>query len=182
MDAILKRRSIRKFLDQPIPEEALEKILRAGMAAPSAGGSAEWEFVLFADPKKKEALMEVSEYAFPVKTAPVCMVVCGNLDREIHKDRGWWVQDCSAAMENMLLEATDLGIGSIWLGIYPYEERVAAVRSLFSLPERVMPLGIMALGYAAKEKPANDRYLADRVHWEQFGAAYTGQAGGPAVL
>ena len=92
MDAILKRRSIRKFLDQPIPEEALEKILRAGMAAPSAGGSAEWEFVLFADPKKKEALMEVSEYAFPVKTAPVCMVVCGNLDREIHKDRGWWVQ------------------------------------------------------------------------------------------
>ena len=91
MDAILKRRSIRKFLDQPIPEEALEKILRAGMAAPSAGGSAEWEFVLFADPKKKEALMEVSEYAFPVKTAPVCMVVCGNLDREIHKDRGWWV-------------------------------------------------------------------------------------------
>lgn len=97
MDAILKRRSIRKFLDQPIPEEALEKILRAGMAAPSAGGSAEWEFVLFGDPKKKEALMEVSEYAFPVKTAPVCMVVCGNLDREIHKDRGWWVQDCSAA-------------------------------------------------------------------------------------
>ena len=104
------------------------------------------------------------------------------LDREIHKDRGWWVQDCSAAMENMLLEATDLGIGSIWLGIYPYEERVEAVKKLFSLPERVMPLGIMALGYAAKEKPANDRYLAGRVHWEQFGAAYTGQAGGPAVL
>ena len=118
----------------------------------------------------------------PVTTAPVWMVVCGNLDREIHKDRGWWVQDCSAAMENMLLEATDLGIGSIWLGIYPYEERVEAVKKLFSLPERVMPLGIMALGYAAIEKPANDRYLAGRVHWEQFGAAYTGQAGGPAVL
>lgn len=82
----------------------------------------------------------------------------------------------------MLLEATDLGIGSIWLGIYPYEERVAAVRSLFSLPERVMPLGIMALGYAAKEKPANDRYLADRVHWERFGNLYKGQANDAAVL
>lgn len=135
MDAILKRRSIRKFLDQPIPEEALEKILRAGMAAPSAGGSAEWEFVLFGDPKKKEALMEVSEYAFPVKPRRCVWWYAATWIGRSTKTEDGGCRIAARPMENMLLEATDLGIGSIWLGIYPYEERVAAVRSLFSLPE-----------------------------------------------
>ena len=90
MEEIFKRRSIRKYKTQPVPEEDLKKILRAGMAAPSAGGSAEWEFVVFEDPDSKARIMEVSEYAFPLKTAPVCILVCGNLEREIHKGRGWW--------------------------------------------------------------------------------------------
>lgn len=175
MEAIFNRRSIRKFQEQPVSGELVKQILRAGMAGPTAGNSQEWEFIVFSDPKKKERIMQDSEYAFPVKTAPVCILVCADLDREVHKDAGWWIQDCSAALENMLVEATQLGLGSIWLGVYPVKERVDGVREIFSLPEHVMPLGLMALGYAAKEKPPIDRYLEDRVHWEAYGKPYEGK-------
>jgi len=171
METIFKRRSIRKFKDTPIPKPYVEKILRAGMAAPSAGNSQEWEFILFEDPAKKEAFIEVSGFAFPIRTAPLCILICANLEKEVYKG-GWWVQDCSAALENMLLEATHLGLGSIWLGVYPAEERVVKMKELFKLPDHVMPLGLMALGYADKEKPANDRYLEMQVHKETYGNIY----------
>lgn len=167
MEAIFKRRSIRKFQETPVPAKLTEKILRAGMAAPSAGDSREWEFILFEDAGKKAGIMEASEYAFPLKTAPLCILVCANLKEAVYEEH--WEQDCSAAMENMLLEATYLGLGNIWLGIYPHKNRVDTVRELFSLPEHVIPMGLFAAGYAAKEKPPIDRYMEDRVHWESYG-------------
>jgi nitroreductase len=98
--------------------------------------------------------------------APVAIVVCGNLSREKHVD--YWIQDCSAAVQNMLLEATHQGLGSVWLGVYPRQDRVAGVKKLFNLPEPVIPFAVVALGYA-KEQPAPvDRFNANYIHWNKW--------------
>ena len=118
----------------------------------------------------------------PGKNRAGVMVVCGNLDREIHKDRGWWVQGLQAQPWKTCCWRQRIWASAVSGWAFTRMKSGGGCEKLFSLPERVMPLGIVALGYAAKRNSANDRYLAGRVHWEQFGAAYTGQAGGPAVL
>ena len=150
----------------------IEKILRAGMAAPTAGNGQEWEFILFEHADIKAKIKEVHEYAIALDTAPIGILVCADLTRENYPDEGWWIQDMSAVMQNMLIEAAELGLGSLWLGIYPREGRVAGVKNIFDLPEHVMPLGIITLGYAVKEKEPIDRYQKERVHWERYQNPY----------
>ena len=172
MDAIFKRRSIRKYTSEPVSEEMVEKVLRAGMAAPTAGNAQEWEFILFENSVIKQKVKEVHEYATALDTAPIGILVCADLEREVYPGEGWWIQDMSAVMQNMLIAAAELGLGSLWLGIYPREERVAGMKELFGLPEHVMPLGIITLGYAVKEKDAIERYDVSRVHWENYQNSY----------
>lgn len=172
MDAIFKRRSIRKYKADPVPKELIEKVLRAGMAAPTAGNGQEWEFILFEDPAIKAEIKEVHEYAGALDTAPLGILVCADLTREAYPGEGWWIQDMSAVVENMLIEAADQGLGSLWLGIYPRTRRVEGLKKLFALPDHVMPLGIVTLGFAAKEKETIDRYVEERVHWERYQNPY----------
>ena len=168
MNAIFQRRSIRKYEDKPVPDKAVRQILRAGMAAPSAGNAQEWEFILCRDKEKMAKIMEMHEYAFALKTAPLAVLVCGNAQREVYPGEDWWVQDCAAATQNMLVEAADLGIGSLWLGIHPIEKRIRMMREIFRLPEHIHPFSLVALGYASKEKEPIDRYEPGWVHEEQF--------------
>jgi len=142
------------------------------MAAPTAGNAQEWEFILFEDQEIRKKIKEVHEYAIALDTAPLGVLVCADLRREVYPGEGWWIQDMSAVMQNMLVEAAELGLGSLWLGIYPREERVAGMKVLFDLPEHIMPLGIITLGYAAKEKEPIDRYEECRVHWERYQNPY----------
>ena len=150
----------------------IEKVLRAGMAAPTAGNGQEWEFILFESPEIRQKIKEVHEYAIALDTAPLGILVCADLNREVYPGEGWWIQDMSAVMQNMLVAAADLGLGSLWLGIYPRKGRVDGMKKLFNLPEHVMPLGIITLGYAAKEKECIDRYEETRVHWERYQNPY----------
>lgn len=115
MDTIFQRRSVRKFLEKKISEEDIKRILRAGMAAPSC----EWVFVVMRDRERFQKFLEVHPYATALKTADTVILVCADLNLEKEPGEGWWIQDCSAAMQNMLLEATDLGLGSLWLGVHP---------------------------------------------------------------
>jgi nitroreductase len=166
MDAIFKRRSIRSFRPDPLDEPSLEKLLAAAMAAPSAGNEQPWHFVVVKDRALLEQLSQASPYAQPCAGAAAAIVVC--CDPSLVKHEGFWVQDCAAATQNILLEATDLGIGSVWIGIHPRAEREGAVRKILSIPPTIVPFSIVALGYPAEEKPPVDRYMRDRVHREQW--------------
>ncbi|HAX72332.1 MAG TPA: nitroreductase family protein [Firmicutes bacterium] len=166
MNAIFNRKSIRKYTEQVVTNEQVELVLRAAMAAPSAGNAQPWDFIVVRDQNKINEMIQTSPYTGPLKTASVAVVVCGDTAKE--RFSGYWVQDCSAAIENMLIQAEDMGLGAVWMGIYPIEERVAALKQIFNLPETVTPLAVVPLGYPAEQKQAVDRFNESRVHFETW--------------
>ncbi len=168
IDAIMTRRSIRTFTDDPVPAETVERLLRAAMAAPSAMNEQPWHFVVVEDAHTRERLSTMSQYAKPVARAPLGIVVCGDTTALHYPGTIYWVFDCSAALENLLVAANALGLGAVWLGVQPWPERVAAVREAIGIPEHVEPLGIVALGVPAETKPPSDRYDGARVHHERW--------------
>ncbi|KYC53783.1 MAG: nitroreductase A [Candidatus Methanofastidiosum methylothiophilum] len=166
LEAIQTRRSVRKFIDKKIPDDLIEKILRAGMNAPSAGNQQPWHFIVIDDKKILEEVPKVSLYAPMAKEASVAIVVCG--DVKLEKYPGFWVQDCSAATENMLLAAHSLGIGAVWSGIYPLEDRVSGYRSLLGIPDNVIPLSIIIMGYPQEIPKPADRFKSERIRHNKW--------------
>lgn len=161
-DAIFTRRSIRKYKEDPVEKEKLDYLLRAAMSAPSAGNEQPWEFVVVTERKVMEGIINVHPYAGMLKTAPLAIAVLGNMSRELHS--GFWVQDCAAATENLLLAAASQGLGSCWMGVWPLEDRERALARLFNLPDDVKVFSIVATGYPAEEKDEVNRYENWRVH------------------
>lgn len=166
MDAIFQRRSIRKYRPIPVADEKLRLLLQAGMSAPSSGNDQEWEFLVIRDPETMEQIMKFDSYAQALKTAPLCIALCADMRRVSEPDQLFWVQDLSAAAQNMLIAATSMGLGSLWMGLYP--EQRSALRPLLALPKSVEPLILLAFGQAEEKKPPNHRYLTDRVHFESY--------------
>jgi len=169
IDALLSRRSIRKYTDQAIEEELVKKMLGCAMAAPSAGNQQPWHFVVLTDRALLDEIPKFHQYAQMVKQAPLVIAVCGDLEKQIHE--GYWVQDCSAATQNLLLAAHSLGLGAVWLGVYPRENRVKGIKKLLRLPEGIMPLCLVAIGWPAEEKPPAKRFPKERIHknkWQQI--------------
>lgn len=166
VDAMATRRSIRTFTDQPITEPMLESLLHAAMQAPSAGNAQPWEFIIIRSDESKEHITKIHQFAQMAPKSPVSVLVCGNLQKE--KYAGFWVQDCSAAIQNMLLAARAQGIATVWCGIHPIEERVAAFRTAFNLPDHIMPLGLVVMGYS--DQPFTERKVFDaqKIHRERF--------------
>ena len=162
LEAISTRRSVRSFTSKPIAKEIVEELLRAAMSAPSAGNEQPWQFVVIDDRKMLDRIIDVNPNAKMCKEAQAAILVCGDTSKE--KYPGFWVQDCSAAAQNILLAAHDKGIGSVWTGIYPIKERVEGFRKLLGLPENVVPFCLVPLGYPAKQAPQVDRFQRDRVH------------------
>ena len=160
LEAIFTRRSIRKYTSEAVREEDLKTLLEAGMNAPSANNQQPWQFIVVNDRAKLNAIMEVHPYSRMLAEAPMAIIVCG--DTTISES--YWSQDCSAATENILLAARALGLGTVWMGVYPREDRVADVSGLFGLPETVKPLCIIAVGHPAEEKGRVQRYKAERIH------------------
>ena len=166
MEAVLKRRSIRQFTDRPIAQDDLNTLLRAAMMAPTARNCQEWEFVVVRNKETFKKMMHVHPYAKMLEQADCAIIVCGNTQRE-HAP-GYWMADCSAATQNILLAATSLGIGSVWLGVYPNEERMKGLAALLGLPDYVKPLNIIALGYPAEKKEEVDRFDPAKIHTEKW--------------
>jgi nitroreductase len=159
--AIHTRRSIRHYTSQPVSDQQVETILRAGMAAPSAGNEQPWHFLVIRDRKTLTALSESHPYGAMIQEAPVAIMVCGDMTRVKHKD--YWPQDLAAATQNMLLTAHDLGLGSVWVGVYPRESRQADVKRVVTVPENIVPFSILPIGYPAEEKPAEERFDLTRI-------------------
>ncbi len=159
MDAltvIRTRRSVRAYTDEPVSEEHIRTMLGAAMTAPSAGNGQPWRFVVVDDPALLEKAATLHPYAGPAKKAPLGILVCGDLNAE--KFPGFWVQDCSAAIQNLLLAAVACDLGAVWLGLYPLEERVTAAQKLFGLPESFIPLAFVCVGHPRAEQQPQDRY------------------------
>jgi len=167
MDAIFERRSIRKYQDKKVPDELIKTIIRAGMLAPSARNQQLCHFIIVDDKKLLESIVKIHPNGgTPLSESPVAIIVCGDLS--LQKAEGFWIQDCSAATENMLIEAKHLGLGSLWIGIYPREERINGLKKLFSLPENVFPLSVVALGYPAETPPNKDNYDVNKIHHNRW--------------
>ena len=161
-EALHTRRSIRSFTDAPVTEAELETLLRAAMAAPSAGNAQPWHFVVATDRAILDAIPGIHPYAAMCKTAQAAVIVCAEMALE--KYPGNWVLDCAAAVENLLLAARGLGIGSVWCGLYPLAERMAAMAGLLHLPEGISPHALVVLGRPAQDFKRIDRFKPERIH------------------
>ena len=166
LEAIHGRRSIRKYRDRPVPEELLRQVLAAAMSAPSANNSQPWQFVLISDPHLLAEIPKINPHAHMAARAPVAILVCGDLSLEV--SAGYWVVDCAAAVQNLLLAAHALGLGAVWTGVYPRELRIEGLRLLLDLPENVRPHSLIVLGYPAEQPGSEDRYRAERVHQNRW--------------
>ncbi|MBI5103181.1 MAG: nitroreductase family protein [Nitrospirae bacterium] len=166
MQAILTRRSIRKYTSQPVPEKIITGVLEAAMSAPSAGNQQPWHFVVITDRETLDSIPVFHPHTLMLKEASTAILVCG--DPSLEKHQGYWVQDCAAATQNLLLAAHALGLGAVWTGFYPREDRVIKTRQLLGLPEHVIPLALVPIGYPAEEKPPAKRYDASRVHFNRW--------------
>ena len=165
-DPVLSRRSIRAYTAAPVSDEHVERLLRAAMAAPSAGNQQPWRFVVVTDRAVLTQIPTVHPYARMLDHAPLAIVVCG-----VEEGIRWpalWPQDCAAAVENILIEAVLLELGAVWLGVYPIDERVTALRRLLGMPDEAVPFAVVAIGHPAADKPPAERYRADWVHRERW--------------
>ena len=162
LEAIHTRRSIRKYEDREITEETVREILAAAMMAPSAGDARPWQFILVTDPDQKTKIKTVHPYVGMIEKAPLGILVCGDLSKE--KYPGFWSQDCSAAMQNLLLATHALGLGAVWTGIYPLKERVEKFHQIFGLPAHMVPFGLAVMGWPAQKTKSQDRFDPERIH------------------
>lgn len=164
-EGIQTRRSIRQYENRPVEKELIEKLLKAGMQAPSAANQQPWEFIVVED---KETLVKLSNahmYATPLKNAPLGIIVL--LNKKYLKADKYWQQDLAAATENILLAAVELGLGAVWMGIAPEEDRMSYIRELFNLPPGVEAFSMLAIGYSTDNKLV-DRFDSARIHYEKY--------------
>ena len=167
IDTIFKRRSIRKFTDQPVEKEKLVMLLEAAMAAPTAMNAQPWEFVVITEKEVMDKFRSGLMFAKMNAPAAICVLGSTRLQKNKAGER-FWVQDCSAATENILLAATSQGLGSVWIGIHPVTLFVRQVKNILNLPEGVTPLNLIYIGYPAEGKEPRTQYDEARVHWGPF--------------
>ncbi len=165
-EIITTRRSIRKYLKQAVNQEQIDILLEAAMFAPSARNEQPWHFIAVTDREMLNKIMQSHPYAAMLKDASLAIVVLADIN--IEKTEGYWVQDCSAATQNILLSAHAMGLGSVWLGVYPRDERMLAVKTLFNLPENIQPLSIIAIGYTNEQKAQPERFIKERIHYNNW--------------
>ena len=165
-EVVHTRRSIRAYSDQAVDEAMVERVLRAAMTAPSAGNQQPWHFVVIRDQVTREAIPAIHPYARMVLQSPVAILVCG--DPEGKKYPQYWQQDCAAATQNLLLAARNEGLGTVWCGVYPNEERISGFRKLLAIPSHILPFALVPLGWPGVVFQKVERFNPALVHREQW--------------
>lgn len=168
LDVIATRTSVRAYRDCPVGADTVELLLRAAMAAPSAMNRQPWVFVVITDAARRAAMAAELPYCKMAATAPLLIAVCGDKAKFIEDAPEYWVQDCSAATENILLAAHALGLGAVWTGVYPVQDRVEMVSKALGLPEGIIPLNIICIGHPDSDNPAKDKWDPAKVHYNMF--------------
>lgn len=159
LNIIFSRRSIRQYTDAPVGEQEISSLLAAGMAAPSASNRKPWHFVVVTDRTALRGLANAHPYGRMIASAAIGIAVCGDPALS-----DWWVQDCTAATENILIAVAGLGLGGVWLGCHGRPEREQAVREVLGIPERIGVLSLLSIGYPAEYKEPRTQYDPARVH------------------
>lgn len=164
LECIYTRRSVRKYAKKKISEETLEKIMKAAMSGPSAMNQQPWHFVVVKDRKLLAELPKVNPYAQMAVEADLAIIVCG--DPKLEKLNGFLDQDCCIAAQNIVLAAHSLGLGTVWTAAHPFQDRIKKLRTIFKMPENVIPLCVIPIGYPAETPAPVEKYKADRVHYD----------------
>lgn len=169
LDNIATRTSIRDYTSQPVEKDKVEKMLRAAMAAPTAMNKQPWHFIVVDQRTVLDALSEANPHAKMLRKAPLAIVVCGDMDKAIEGGgRDFWIQDASAATENLLLAAHAMRLGAVWTGLYPSEERCEAVKKVFNLPDNIIPLNIVVVGYPAESPQPKDKFKEENISYNTY--------------
>ena len=169
IETIMTRTSIRSYTDRTVSADTVEMLLRAGMAAPTAVNAQPWHFVVVNERAKLDELAGTNRHGDMLRQAPLAIVVCGNMEKAMQgPGQAFWIQDCSAATENILLAAHALGLGAVWTGCYPMEERVAAVSEVLGLPETIVPLCVIVMGYPDENPQPKDKWKPENVSYNMF--------------
>jgi nitroreductase len=167
METIHRWRSIRKYCPDKVSIEQVMRNIRAGMNAPSADNEQPRAFIVIDDRKTLDAITAVHPHSHMLKEAPVAILLCGDLSRERHEE--FWVQDCAAADENMLLAVTAEKLGSVWLGVYPREDRVRGIRRILGIPEQIVPFAILPVGHPEEKKMPKNEFHREMIHCNAWG-------------
>ncbi len=165
-EGLITRRSIRKYKDNAISREAIEEIVKAGMYAPSAVNCQPWHFIIVDNRDIINQIIEVHAYSSMLADAQFAVLVLG--DEHLQHGPGYWAVDCAAATQNILLAAHAKGLGAVWLGLHPREQRKKDIAELFSLPEHIQPFSIISIGYPDESPQIPDRFKKDRIHYNQW--------------
>ena len=163
LENIAERKSVRKYLNKSVEEDKIDAMVKAGMAAPSGMDRRPWEFVVVTDREALDSMAAKLPYAKMLTNAPLAIVVCGDTTRSCY-----WYLDCSAATQNVLLAAEALGLGAVWTAAYPYEDRIDVVRQNTGLPENIVPLCVIPIGYPDGPQKAKDKFDPQRVHRNKY--------------
>ena len=178
LKAIQTRRSIRKYIERSVEKEKVEILLRAAMAAPSAGNQQPWDFIAITQKEIINRVSRAHRYAKLLEGAPLCIIVCGNTLKErtttsrlrkvFPRKSKYWVLACAAATENILLSAHAMGLGAVWIGIYPEQKCMRYISRIFGLPKIIKPMAAISIGYPGEEKGPADRFNNINIHWEKW--------------
>lgn len=167
MENILSRKSVRSYTDRPVSREQLDTLVRAAMAAPTGRDMRPWRFVVINERETLKALSDSLPFAKMLPEAQAAIVVCGDMsvtDKEGNPSRNWPF-DCSAATENLLLMAESMGLGAVWTGVYPYKERIKAVKNALNLPENIVPFNLIPVGYPQGAPQPKDKFDQSNIHY-----------------
>ena len=161
---IFVRRSVRRYTGEPVTDREIRDLLEAAMAAPSAVAKDPWDFVIVRGRENLDKLADILPNGPMLRQADAAVIVCGDLTRAHRNQESYMVQDCSAAIENILLSASLLGLGACWLGVHPNVERMTPIRKMFGIPESILPVAAIALGHPAEAPAPRTRFRAEAVH------------------
>lgn len=165
---ILTRSSVRKYQPCDIDKDTIKGILQCAMAAPTAVNMQPWKFIAITDQKVKEEISDKLPNAKMAKEASFVVIVCGLPGKDDTFSKDYWLQDCSAASENLLLAAHALGYGAIWTGVYPKEDKIKIVREILAIPDDIIPLNIIPVGKPEGLNEPKNKYHEDNIHWESW--------------
>ena len=166
VETILTRRSIRKYKKTNIPNQKIKKLLEVAMSAPSARNTQSWQYIIIKNRDKLNEITNFHPYSDMLKEANLAILICGDKKLEVHD--GYLVQNCSASTENILIAAHSLGLGAVWLGIYPRKERIRKIKEIFKIPDYILPISLISIGYPAEKKSKENRLDSSKIHYDKW--------------